>query len=87
MSGYLFHDLPKGPAHSRIWFATIAKTVTDFNEKAMVLIPEFSPHNEVGPCFWQARNSTDMPQKGHRCIVVFDNRQQPWVLGWWPFAS
>src|SRR4029077_17147398 len=28
-----------------------------------------------------------LPGRGDRCLVVFDNRKQPWVVAWWPYAT
>lgn len=68
-----------------VWFGQIAEDATDFNDKVMVVLPDFLEDRQLGPCFWQSRNDVDLPQRGHRCIVMFDNRQQPWVIAWWPF--
>lgn len=27
-----------------------------------------------------------LPARGNRCLVVFDENEQPWILVWWPFA-
>jgi hypothetical protein len=70
-----------------LWYGTIAETVGDFAERVMVNLPDFSPDHQVGPCMWQSRDDVNMPTRDDRCLVVFDNRGQPWVLAWWPFIS
>lgn len=69
------------------WYGQIAKDVADFDERCFVLLPDFAQDNQLGPCFWQARDSVLLPSRGDRCLVVFDNRGQIWVLAWWPFDT
>lgn len=66
-------------------YGTVAKTAADFTTLVPVILPEFDPHLEWGPCFWQSRDATSLPAKGDPCLVVFDNRRQPWIVAWWPF--
>ena len=68
-----------------LWYGTVAKTCTDITQAIPVIIPEFDPMLEWGPCLWQSRDATSLPAKGDRCLVAFDNRRNPWVVAWWPF--
>lgn len=87
MSGFLFEDLPQTTEGRIIWFGTIAETITEFNQRCRVIIPEISRTTQMKGCFWQARDGTSMPQRGNRCLIAFDNRRQPWVIAWWPFDT
>lgn len=85
MGGFLHEETQPLDESVQFWYGQIAEDVTDFNVKAMVVLPDFAPNTQLGPCFWQARNGVDLPERGNRCIVVFDNRQQLWIIAWWPF--
>lgn len=66
-------------------YGLIAKTAADLTTLVPVIIPEFDAHLQWGPCRWQSRDSVSLPQKGDACLVVFDNRREPWIVAWWPF--
>ena len=63
----------------------IADDVQDMADKCFVIIPTFSATKKFGPCKWQARDSTSHPSRGNTCIVVLDDKKEPWVVAWWPF--
>lgn len=69
-----------------VWFGIIAKDAADFTALVPVILPDWDEHLQWGPCRWQARNTIDLPQKGDRCLVIFDNRRDPWVTAWWPYG-
>lgn len=69
----------------RSWFGVISKSALDFTHLIKVIIPEFDPTLEWGPCRWQSRDATSLPQAGDQALVIFDNRRQPWIAAWWPF--
>lgn len=87
MTDYHKEQVTPEPLAANLWFGKIAKTVTDFGEKAFVILPDLSKDNRFGPCFWQSRDDVTFPIRGDRCIVQFDNRGQAWILAWWPFAT
>lgn len=71
-----------------VWYGTvIAPAPATTNDFIFVDIPEFSFLGEVkiGPCRWNTGMlKTDaLPQLNDEVIVIFDNRQQPWVVGIW----
>jgi hypothetical protein len=66
-------------------YAKIAVAPGDLNDLIPVVIPEFDPTLTWGPCRWQSRDGTTLPAAGDECLVVFDNRRQPWIVAWWPF--
>ena len=77
--------MPDPEEQAPLWFGTFAKDVMDFTDLAPIIIPDFDTHLQWGPARWQTRDATTLPQKGDLCLVVFDNRRQPWVIAWWPF--
>lgn len=68
-----------------VWFGIIAQDCTDFANEVPVIIPDFDVTLQWGPCKWQSRNDITLPQKGDQCLIVFDNRREPWIVVWWPF--
>jgi len=81
-----FRDLfEEFPDQAPVWYGTFAKDVNDFIDLAPVIIPEFDPHLQWGPCRWQSRDATSLPRKGDQCLIIFDDRREPWVVAWWPF--
>lgn len=66
-------------------YGTIAKAPVDFTALVPVILPDFDETLEWGPCYWQSRDPVTLPAAGDLCLVVFDNRRQPWVIAWWPF--
>lgn len=87
MSAFLHRENQQPDFPVDIWFGQIARAVGDFTERAYVILPDFAQDKQLGPCFWQARDSVTLPARGDRCVVVFDNRGQIWVLAWWPFST
>lgn len=81
----LYDTLPKRLEGRQIWFARVATNPNDQNILVEVVIPDFDPHLRWGPCRWQARSDTALPARGDECLVVFDNRREPWIVAWWPF--
>jgi hypothetical protein len=75
---------PQRP-ESRLWYGTVAETVTALDDDLLVILPDFDPRHLWGPCKWQSRDAVSLPSKGDECVVAFDNRNNPWVLAWWPY--
>lgn len=67
------------------WFAIFSRDITDLSEPAYVYIPGFDNIHVWGPCRWQTRDATSLPQRGDRALAIRDDRQQWWVIAWWPF--
>jgi hypothetical protein len=69
------------------WYGIIAANATELSDLLPVIIPEFDQHLQWGPCRWQSRDMTtdNLPHKGDPCLVVMDNRRNPWIVAWWPF--
>lgn len=68
------------------WYGTFAAAVTDIANMAYVILPDYDENIIWGPCRWQSRDEISLPAKGDECLVEFDNRNQPWVVAWWPFS-
>lgn len=70
-------------------YGIIAKAPVDFTALVPVILPDFDPTLQWGPCPWQSRDAVSLPAAGDPCLVVFDNQRRPWVITWWPkeFAS
>lgn len=66
-------------------YGIIAAPAGDFNTFVPVIIPEFDPNLQWGPCRWQSRDEISLPAKGDECLVVWDSRREPWIVAWWPF--
>lgn len=69
-----------------IWQAVIAVGASDMSDTVKVRIPGFNSAMQIGPCRWQARDSSSHPARGNVCLVAFDDRGECWVIAWWPFA-
>lgn len=87
MNGFLFEEGRDTDVGISLWFGKFATDVLEFSDKAYILLPDFDATKRFGPCFWQSRDDITLPQEGDRCSVMFDNRQQPWVIAWWPFNN
>lgn len=84
----VFYDLPSKAALGQgAWHATIASNPNDLSEKVMVIIPDFDPQLQWGPCRWQSRDDVSLPNRGDPCLVILDNDREPWVVCWWPFLT
>lgn len=67
------------------WFSIIAYDIGDISEPAYIFIPDFDNNHVWGPCRWQSRDASSLPGRGDRALAIQDNRQQWWIISWWPF--
>jgi hypothetical protein len=72
---------------SGAWYAEVAADVTDFSDPMWIIMPEFDTVHVWGPCIWQSRDATTLPQQGDLALAMFDNRRNIWVPSWWPFTD
>lgn len=86
MSGFLYDEITEVRPHQGQWSAVIADTLTDFADLASVIIPGLDPSIKWKNCKWQSRNSVDLPQAGNKCLIMFDDNNDIWVVVWWPFS-
>lgn len=82
----LFDDthIDQVSAPGQAWFGRIATTPDDMADKVMVTLPGFDPLLQFGPCRWQSRDATSKPERGDPCLVLQDDRDDHWVIAWWP---
>lgn len=80
----IYDDLSEHGGLARVWAGSIATTVTDFSDRVYITIPELG-NLRLGPARWQARDAVSFPARGDECLVIFDNKNEPWVVVWWPF--
>lgn len=83
----LFEDTAPAPAAPRqAWFGTIAKNAANPDDRLEVIVPDLvGTAVRITDARWMPRGALDLPVRGDECLVIFDNRQQPWVVAWWPF--
>jgi hypothetical protein len=82
--GNMIEDYPKGESLSTVWRGTIAKAPTDEYGTVEVLLDAFDNKQRFGPAKWGPRDEAGLPERGDPCIVVFDEQNRPYVIGWWP---
>lgn len=75
-------ERPKGT--QGIWRGYICGNINTIDDPVYVIVPEFSSVLKWGPCRWQSRDATSLPEHGDACLVVRDNLDDHWVLAWWP---
>lgn len=62
----------------------IARDVPDVDEMLTVTLADFDDGRQLfGPCPWVPRADM-LPARGDRCLVVFSDADDPWVVAWWP---
>jgi hypothetical protein len=73
-----------------IWHGRVADPEpASVSDSLFVDIPDISIHGKVkfGPCRWNNRlyglTGMSLPATGDEVLVIFDNRQQPWVVAIW----
>src|SRR5215831_4426508 len=64
----------------------IANTITSPSDDLYVTVPAFDGSRvQWGPCPWSP--STALPLRGDDCLVLFDERETPWVMVLAPVES
>jgi hypothetical protein len=64
------------------WSGRIANDVGGDDEPVYVVIPAFDNSFRFGPCKWSTKVQL-LPRRGDECLVVFDEKQRPYVIDWW----
>lgn len=64
---------------------TIDNDLGSNGDDLFVVIETFDKHKPFGPCRYTPFEGS-MPQEGDDCLVTFDNDEQPWIIGWWPYV-
>lgn len=84
IDGNIADDFPREESLSTVWRGTIAKAPVDEYGTVEVLIDAYDGVHRFGPCRWGPRDPNGLPERGDTCIVVFDEQNRPYVIGWWP---
>lgn len=85
MSSRPLDQFPLQLAAPHIWEGFIATNPNDISTKVFVTIPDYDPELRFGPCRWQSRDASTLPERGDPCLVIMDNNRNIWVVAWWPF--
>lgn len=69
---------------------TVASNPVDVDDPAYVVVPSRSPIHRWGPAPYSPRIEPGgatyaIPSRGDRCLVAFDDEDQPWIIEWWPY--
>lgn len=76
-------DQDQGAQGAQVWYATVVGPApAAAGDDLYVEIPEIMMEIKFGPCYWNAGAGTSLPVVGSEALVIFDNRQQPWVVAW-----
>lgn len=66
----------------------VAVDVADVNTDVEVVVPTFDGSRiRWGPCDWAPRTADGLPRRGDPCVVLFDERETPFVVVTRPFAG
>lgn len=81
---------PKSDQLDGAWIAKFATPVPHFQiDPAFVIIDSFSDEHKIGPMPWspaeQASGAT--PTLGDKCLVLYDENENPYIVAWWPSGS
>lgn len=77
-------QVPPSNALDGLWSGEIATTAQDADDTVEVRIRAFDDRYRFGPCKWMGRGGA-LPERGNECLVMFDERQRPFVVSFWPF--
>lgn len=83
----VYETLPKAQDGRHVHLGHVARDATDMSARIWVVLPDFDSNQQWGPCRWQSRDDTTLPSEGDPCLVILDNRNEPWVVAWWPYLS
>lgn len=71
------------PRHGS-WNARFSRAVASSSAPVFVIVEDLDDHLEVGPCKWAKTPTPLLPAKDDPCLVIFDNRNTPWIASWEP---
>ncbi len=71
------------PMRERTWYGLFAQAPASLTDLATIIVPDYDETLHWSNVRWQARGTT-LPAQGDECLITFDNRNQPWVIAWWP---
>ena len=66
-----------------VWSGTIATSAINGFATVMVIVPSLGGNQtRFGPCRWVIKG-IDLSARGDACLVVWDEKQKPFVIAWW----
>jgi hypothetical protein len=69
--------VPQAP----IVHATVAEDVASVQADVLVTVASFDGSRvQWGPCEWAPRTASALPERGDPCVVLFDERETPFVI-------
>jgi hypothetical protein len=85
----IYDDLPP---HSRLdgCFAGefAAPLPTTLADPAFAIVYFLSDQHKIGPMPWSPRKQdTVSPAVGDKCLVAYDEHENPYIIAWWPPGS
>jgi len=86
MSGTLAELIQAGPATRNVVRGRVAVAPATPDDELHVVVETFDGERQQwGPCPWAP--STALPEVGDDCLVIFDERETPWVMTLAPVAG
>lgn len=81
---HIYDDKPKYERLDGLYSGRFANDPSDFDDPAFVIIPTLSKMNRIGPCPWTPVQGTSLPTRDDPCLVGYDEKENPYVIAWWP---
>lgn len=75
--------MPRDEAPPAAVRGRIANTPAAEDDDLFVTIDVYDRQQRFGPCAFAPRGE-DLPSRGDRCLVLFDELREPWVVLWTP---
>jgi hypothetical protein len=68
----------------------IAEDASSVTDPLYVTVDAFDGgRHRFGPCPWPSRvdatGAAMLPNKGDLVLISEDDKEQPWILAWWPY--
>lgn len=77
-------DLPPLPKMPQIWQGTVVYPPLNPGGFVGVSVDDMNPDLVFNNVHWQARDNMSLPEVDDRCLIIFDNHREPWMVTWWP---
>jgi hypothetical protein len=83
----IYDDLPSHGKLDGAWAGKFANNPASFDANAFVIIPRISTTNRIGPMRFTRCQGTSLPVRGDSCLVLYDERENPYIVAWWPTSG
>jgi len=85
----IYDDLPP---HSRLDGVFAGEFATPLPasqaDPAFAIVYFLSDQHKIGPMPWSpADQDGHLPVAGSKCLVAYDERENPYIIAWWPSGS